>query len=220
MTIRVLRRRYWLMRRLVGTSDLLMFRAVAPGLPPAAADESSGGSSVFVGSVGAHIDDVIASAPGAMAALVRARARMGHCLACLRGTDGTVFSSGWVTVGPAVVPFEAGLRLAVPAGVTYLWDYVTEPNWRGRGMYRKLLMGVIKHDPPGRAIVIYCAAANTASRRGILAAGFRLCGTVRIQRWGALRRFTAGGRSWWSVAGTVDLDRLRARSLEAEGRKA
>lgn len=85
---------------------------------------------------------------------------------------------GWSATGPAHIGGLA-LSFTVPRGERYLWDFVTLPEFRGRGLYPLLLQEIVKaqadeaewfwigHDP-----------GNSASRSGILKAGFELAGHV------------------------------------------
>ena len=108
---------------------------------------------------------------------VRRRLDEGHQLFLLR-VDGQPAAYGWSATGPAHIGGLA-LELTVPDGERYLWDFVTMPEFRGRGLYPLLLQKIllrqsdeaewfwIGHEPP-----------NDASRRGILKAGFELAGHV------------------------------------------
>jgi hypothetical protein len=109
----------------------------------------------------------------------------GHQVFLLR-VAGQPAAYGWSATGPAHIGGLA-LHLRVPPGERYLWDFVTLPRFRGRGLYPLLLQEILRrqqaeaswfwigHDPD-----------NEASRRGILKAGFRLAGHVWWLRGGEL----------------------------------
>jgi GNAT superfamily N-acetyltransferase len=72
----------------------------------------------------------------------------------------------------------------VPAGNCYLWDFVTLPEWRGRGVYPHLLQAIVGQelaDGIDRFWIGY-EAHNEASGRGIRKAGFRVVGDIVVAR--------------------------------------
>ena len=81
-------------------------------------------------------------------------------------------SSGRVEIG------ELGLDFDLPPGNRYLWDFVTLPEWRGRGIYPGLLQAFIKHEPDVERFWVGHDLDNIASSRGILKAGFQTVGEV------------------------------------------
>lgn len=92
--------------------------------------------------------------------------------------DGAPTAYGWSATGPAHIGGLA-LDLKVPAGERYLWDFVTLPPYRGRGLYPLLLKAIVRQQM-GEAEWFWIGHEphNLASRRGILKAGFRLAGYV------------------------------------------
>lgn len=116
---------------------------------------------------------------------VARRLAEGHSAFLLR-VRGEPAAYGWSATGRAHIGGLA-LHLRVPPGERYLWDFVTLPAFRGRGLYPLLLQEILRrqrqeaewfwigHDPD-----------NEASRRGILKAGFRLAGHVWSLRGGEL----------------------------------
>jgi RimJ/RimL family protein N-acetyltransferase len=100
-----------------------------------------------------------------------------HRLFLLR-VDGVEAAYGWSASESAHIG-GIEISLTVPARERYLWDFVTVPEYRGRGLYPMLLQAIIRaqldevdwfwigHEPH-----------NLASRRGILKAGFKLAGHV------------------------------------------
>ena len=75
---------------------------------------------------------------------------------------------------------ELDFSFTVPAGNCYLWDFVTLPDWRGRGLYPRLLQAILaEEDDVGRFWIGY-EAGNKASARGIAKAGFRVVGDLVV----------------------------------------
>ena len=95
---------------------------------------------------------------------------------------------------------ELALSFRMPPGNAYLWDFVTLPDWRGRGVYPHLLQAIVRQEPAVERFWIGYAAGNEASGRGIRKAGFEEVGDLVVR----------GGR----VAG-VRIDRPGARGQEA-----
>jgi GNAT superfamily N-acetyltransferase len=74
-----------------------------------------------------------------------------------------------------------GITLALPPGNRYLWDFVTLPPWRGRGIYPRLLQAILAHEDTSERFWIGHDVGNDASRRGIERAGFALTATLYRQ---------------------------------------
>lgn len=68
--------------------------------------------------------------------------------------------------------------LWVPPGDRYLWDFVTMPAFRGRGLYPTLLRHMVEAEADAELFWIGHMPGNEASRRGILKAGFARVGEV------------------------------------------
>jgi GNAT superfamily N-acetyltransferase len=93
---------------------------------------------------------------------------------------------GWSASGPAHIG-GLELHLTVPPGERYLWDFVTLPDFRGRGLYPLLLQDIIRRQRQEASwFWIGHDTHNEASRRGILKAGFQLAGRVWWLRSGEL----------------------------------
>jgi GNAT superfamily N-acetyltransferase len=136
---------------------------------------------------------------------VRRRVAEGH-LPFLLLVDGELAAYGWAATGAAHI---GGLDLAftVPPGERYLWDFLTLPHYRGRGLYPLLLQEILRRQmAEAEWFWIGHEPTNLASRRGILKAGFRLVGHVRRLRDGELA--FAG-----AAAGDPDVARRAARVL-------
>ncbi len=79
---------------------------------------------------------------------------------------------GWVARHEASIG-ELDLEFALPPDNRYLWDYVTLPQFRGRGVYPHLLQTILRREfqAADRFWIIY-APENDASESGIRKAGF------------------------------------------------
>jgi GNAT superfamily N-acetyltransferase len=108
-----------------------------------------------------------------------------HDLYLMR-VDGEPASYGWSASGAAHIG-GLELHLKVPPGERYLWDFVTLPAYRGRGLYPLLLQEIIGRQR-GEASWFWIGhePQNAASRSGILKAGFRPAGRVWWLRSGEL----------------------------------
>lgn len=83
---------------------------------------------------------------------------------------------GWVATSTFSIG-ELGVDLALPPGNRYLWDFVTLPPWRGRGVYPALLQAILIRDAAERFWIGH-DWDNRASARGIAKAGFTRVGTA------------------------------------------
>jgi GNAT superfamily N-acetyltransferase len=101
---------------------------------------------------------------------------------------------GWVATTEATIG-GLGDTLALPAANRYLWDFVTLPAWRGRGIYPRLLQAIVRHGPETERFWIGHDAPNVASQRGIAKAGFSA--TVTLYR-------TADGRFAFVPSGSIE----------------
>jgi len=85
---------------------------------------------------------------------------------------------GWVATLAADIG-EIGVAFAIPANERYLWDFKTRPEFRGLGIYPRLLNSIIRSEAAtAERLWILAAPENTASNKGIAKAGFRGTGTV------------------------------------------
>jgi RimJ/RimL family protein N-acetyltransferase len=93
---------------------------------------------------------------------------------------------GWCASVEAAIG-ELGITRPLPSGNRYLWDFVTVPAWRGRGVYPRLLQAIVAAEPDAERFWMGHDLGNDASARGIARAGF--------QEVGLLYRLPAGGYS-------------------------
>lgn len=116
---------------------------------------------------------------GALAALtgrtreeLARRLRDGH-RAYVATLDGVPAAFGWVASRTASLG-ELGLTLSLQPDERYLWNFVTRPEFRGRGLYPRLLEAIIARlaRQGARRLWIAYAPENHASARGIARAGF------------------------------------------------
>jgi GNAT superfamily N-acetyltransferase len=100
-------------------------------------------------------------------------------LAHLRDTP---VAYGW-SASKEVIVEVSGMAYFLPPAERYLWDFVTLPQWRGQGIYPRLLQAILEHEEAHvNRFWIGHDAPNVASGRGILKAGFqwvvKLVGTL------------------------------------------
>jgi hypothetical protein len=82
---------------------------------------------------------------------------------------------------------ELALAFDLPAGDRYLWDFATLPEWRGRGIYPRLLRTIIDQEgEDGRRFWIIHAPENAASGSGIAKAGFTIVSDLSFLRDGGV----------------------------------
>lgn len=92
--------------------------------------------------------------------------------------DGEPAAWGWVATRTAVIG-ELGIRFSVPEGARYLWNFVTRPAFRRRGIYPRLLQRIVRLEAAeAERFWIMHAPENRASGSGIRRAGFATIGEV------------------------------------------
>ncbi|MEZ4520701.1 MAG: hypothetical protein R3A46_03500 [Thermomicrobiales bacterium] len=91
--------------------------------------------------------------------------------------DGIPAAIGWSSGGRVEIG-ELGLDFTLPTGNRYVWDFVTLPDWRGRGIYPALLQAFIRVESSVDRFWVGHDLDNAASSRGILKAGFQTVGEV------------------------------------------
>lgn len=79
---------------------------------------------------------------------------------------------GWVAT--QIERIEPGLEWPLAANERSLWDFVTLPAWRGQGVYPRLLQAILQLEGlQAERFWIGHTLENSASRQGILKAGFQ-----------------------------------------------
>jgi GNAT superfamily N-acetyltransferase len=76
---------------------------------------------------------------------------------------------------------ELHLAFTLPSPDVYLWDFVTLPAFRGRGVYPHLLQAILRADDGVDRFWIGYEGQNRASARGIEKAGFRVVGDLVVE---------------------------------------
>ena len=116
---------------------------------------------------------------------IESRFEAGH-RAYIAMLDGEPAAWGWVATQHASIG-ELGLSFSVPEGERYLWNFVTRPQFRGRGIYPRLLQEIVRHESATaeRFWIVY-APENRASEKGIVAAGFQLAAELSFAATGAV----------------------------------
>lgn len=110
---------------------------------------------------------------------VAQRRRDGH-LAYVGYIDETAVTYGWVATRQASIG-ELNLVFSIAADSRYLWDFATLPNWQGRGLYPRLLQGIVQAERAERFWIIH-APENLPSGAGMQKAGFQAVGQLSFQR--------------------------------------
>jgi len=120
--------------------------------------------------------DLLAELSGLPVGEVQARVDAGH-RPYLARLDGVPVAYGWVATRRASIG-ALGISFSVPPGNRYLWDFVTLPRWRGRGIYPRLLQAILRREVEADRFWIGHDVPNVASARGILKAGFTRVGEI------------------------------------------
>jgi GNAT superfamily N-acetyltransferase len=112
---------------------------------------------------------------------VVARLDAGHRI-YIASLDSTPTSYGWVATLSSSIG-ELDLAFSLPEGDRYLWDFATLPEWRGRGLYPRLLQAIISNEVANaQRFWIINAPENAASGKGIGKAGFTPIGELSFLR--------------------------------------
>lgn len=102
---------------------------------------------------------------------MEARFEVGH-RAYVAVVDGVPAAWGWVATSAASIG-EVRTSFRVPRGDRYLWNFVTLPAFRGRGVYPRLLEAIMAAESArARGFWIAWAPENRASAAGIGKAAF------------------------------------------------
>jgi GNAT superfamily N-acetyltransferase len=93
--------------------------------------------------------------------------------------DGEPAGYGWLAHRRGGID-ELDFSFGLVRGDAYLWDFVTLPAFRGRGVYPHLLQAIVALAPDVERFWIGYEAHNLASERGIVKAGFRVVGDLEV----------------------------------------
>lgn len=125
---------------------------------------------------------------------IEARFDAGH-RAYVAMMDGVPAAWGWVATSSATIG-EVKASFAVASTERYLWNFVTLPAFRGRGIYPRLLESIIASESiEGERFWIAYAPENHASGVGIQKAGFALVAELSfdVQGRAVVKDIQAGG---------------------------
>jgi len=95
--------------------------------------------------------------------------------------DETPTAYGWVATrksGIDVFQFS----FTIPPKNLYLWDFLTLPQWRGRGIYPHLLQAIIQQEQAAERFWIGYEPTNETSAHSIKKAGFQVVCDIVIAR--------------------------------------
>jgi hypothetical protein len=134
------------------------------------------------------------SDPQIMAALqrrriedMRGRFEQGH-RAYVSYVNDDAAAFGWVATREAVIG-ELGLQVRIPRRQRYLWNFVTLPAQRGKGVYPRLLNAIVTTESiDADKLWIAYAPENHASAAGIHKAGFVTVGSLAFDELGQPRQ--------------------------------
>ena len=111
---------------------------------------------------------------------VHARRHSGH-RPYVAYLDGQPASYGWVATREASIG-ELNLVFTMPPAQRYLWDFATLPEFRGRGLYPRLLQGILAIEKQeASSFWIIHAPENLPSGTGIDRAGFEPVGQLSFR---------------------------------------
>jgi GNAT superfamily N-acetyltransferase len=91
--------------------------------------------------------------------------------------DGRPVGVGWGALRSPIPLSELGIELYFEENIMCLYDLAIFPDYRGKGLYMKLLYG-IGAVSERKFLLIYADRDNVPSNRGIVRAGFIHCGSV------------------------------------------
>jgi GNAT superfamily N-acetyltransferase len=110
---------------------------------------------------------------------VAQRRRDGH-LPYVGYMDGAAVTYGWVATRAASIG-ELNLVFSIATDSRYLWDFATLPARQGKGLYPRLLQGIVQAERAERFWIIH-APENLPSGAGMQKAGFQAVGQLSFQR--------------------------------------
>jgi GNAT superfamily N-acetyltransferase len=111
--------------------------------------------------------------------------------------DGEPAAWGWVATCEAEIG-EIDSTFEIAAGERYLWNFVTRPSHRGKGIYPRLLQAILHAESAeAERFWIGYAPENHASGAGIRKAGFTVMAEVSFDSAGrpAVKAIAPGGDS-------------------------
>ena len=91
---------------------------------------------------------------------------------------------GWVATRSSGIK-ELQFSFTIPSGNLYLWDFLTLPQWRGRGIYPHLLQAIIQQEQQEQAAERFWIGYephNETSAHSIKKAGFHVVCEIVVAR--------------------------------------
>ena len=148
----------------------------------------------------AHELDLLAEVSGLSPSEIQARVDARH-RPYLARLDQTPVAYGWMATRSASIG-ALGISFRVPPESRYLWDFVTLPGCRGKGIYPRLLQAILRREQEADRFWIGHDAPNVASAHGILKAGFTRVGEIYWLPDGSLAMVAIGSleRAWAGAA--------------------
>lgn len=130
-----------------------------------------------------HQEPALATAMGEPHALVRSRLREGNRAVLALTEDGQIAGYGWIRYG-AIQIDDLPFRLALPDDHAYIWDCLTVPRLRGRGIFPALLCFMLQtlQREGMRHAWAGVAPGNDPSLRAFARAGFRVVAHLGVVR--------------------------------------
>jgi GNAT superfamily N-acetyltransferase len=99
--------------------------------------------------------------------------RLARGCRCFGGWSGSeVIAYGWLSAGPEWIG-ELGLEITPALGEAYVWNCVTLPEHRRRGVFRGLLQCLVATAAAEGLTRLWIASVDDLADRAILDAGFR-----------------------------------------------
>jgi GNAT superfamily N-acetyltransferase len=127
--------------------------------------------------------------------------------------DGEDVAFGWVATSQAMIG-EIDSAFFIPKGERYLWNFVTMPGHRGKGIYPRLLDAIVREEATEaeRFWVAY-APENHASGVGIEKAGFTTVAQISFDQHGrpAIRMLLEGAPNPAKMLGLRTLEEALAQ---------
>lgn len=205
----MLGRLWWAFRSQVNHVTWSFFSWKRQSQPPRFAQ----GRIILAGRGDEAVGERMAVLRGASTAQYRAWLRDGHWVLYAVGPDDQIQSWIWFTVAerePQIAPFDYGLGMKVPAGVGFLWDAFTAPDYRRRGLYKTLLLHAVEECfVRGAKQVWGHANVNNSSRKVILTTDLAGEATITATRIGPFCRISRlGFHRTLPIRGVLELDAL------------
>ena len=133
----------------------------------------------------------LATAMAAEAELAEVRfARGCRCFAAWEGAD--VIAYGWLSRRPEWIG-EVRLEIAPAAADAYVWNCVTLPGHRRRGLFRALLVFICARSREESRFRLWIASAGGGAEKAVVDAGFSPVLALNEQRLAGWRRLAASG---------------------------